>query len=218
MKTIENEKGIAFVMVLILSFISLATMAGLVYMITSGTQISGMQKRYSTATEAGKAGSEIAYQLVSTRGNTAGTNFYTNLAQIFPNPDASGNPPSFYEPPATCTGTDIYGFVHTGLAAKLNAPFSTWSANCDSSLTIVTGNTATFDMRFDFGTYRLYSKIADTVEGNTGPDLGLVKTGVVPSRGEDWGKRISFLYTLELHSEDPNTPAERSKLSVLYKY
>ena len=54
-----NEKGIALVMVLILSAIALAIMAALVYMLISGTQISGMQKRYRTALEAGVGGADV---------------------------------------------------------------------------------------------------------------------------------------------------------------
>ena len=55
-----NNKGIALVMVMILSLISLAIMSGLIYMVTSGTQVSGIEKRYSTALEAGKSGKDIA--------------------------------------------------------------------------------------------------------------------------------------------------------------
>ena len=57
----SNERGIALVMVLILSAIALAIMAALIYMITVGTQASGMQKRYRTALEAGKGGADISY-------------------------------------------------------------------------------------------------------------------------------------------------------------
>ena len=64
---LSNEKGIALVMILILSAIALAIMAGLIYMITAGTQISGMQKRYKTALEAGKGGTDITYQLIAAR-------------------------------------------------------------------------------------------------------------------------------------------------------
>src|SRR4030043_137911 len=64
-----NEKGIALVMILILSAIALAIMAGLIFMITTGTQVSGLQKRYTTAFEAGKGGVDITFQLLAARGD-----------------------------------------------------------------------------------------------------------------------------------------------------
>src|SRR4030067_537165 len=64
---IRNEKGIALVMVLVLSAIILIIMAGLIYMLITGTQISGMQKRYKTALEAGIGGADITYQIIGAR-------------------------------------------------------------------------------------------------------------------------------------------------------
>ena len=52
MKNLRNEDGIALMMVLVLSAISLAAMAAMMYMMTVRTQMSGIQKRYSTAYEA----------------------------------------------------------------------------------------------------------------------------------------------------------------------
>src|SRR4030067_1587792 len=70
---IRNEKGIALVMVLVLSAIILIIMAGLIYMLTTGTQLSGMQKRYKTALEAGIGGADITYQVIALRGETSST-------------------------------------------------------------------------------------------------------------------------------------------------
>ncbi|GFP21965.1 hypothetical protein HKBW3S06_01191 [Candidatus Hakubella thermalkaliphila] len=64
-----NEKGIALVMTLVISAIVLAVMAGLIYMITVGTQISGIQKRYKTAHEAALGGAEVAYKYIGVRGD-----------------------------------------------------------------------------------------------------------------------------------------------------
>ncbi len=50
-----NNKGIALVMVMILSLISLAIMSGLIYMVTSGTQVSGIEKRYRQRLKPAKA-------------------------------------------------------------------------------------------------------------------------------------------------------------------
>lgn len=192
---LRNEKGIALVMVLILSAIALAVMAGLIYMITSGTQISGMQKRYKTALEAGKGGADVTYQLIAARGNP-------NIPGINFNQTAS----------STC------------LTDKLNKSTANWTSTCDKSLNIIPGTTSTYDMYFDLGespypTYRIYSKIVDTVEGNSGGDEGLLGKGVVSAgSAEVTVVSMPYLYTLEVNAENQTNPSERAKLSILYQY
>ncbi len=199
-----NEKGIALVMVLILSVIALAIMAGLIYMITTGTQMSGMQKRYKTALEAGLGGADITYQLIAARGdpNIPLTNFLITASNV--------------------GGVDC-------LTPKLNSPTSSWPAACSNSLTIDPNTQSTYDMRFELGSYRAYAKIADTADygggsgehiaGNSGPDLGLIKGGVVAANtGEINVVSMPYLYTIEVDAENPNNPAERAKLSILYQY
>jgi hypothetical protein len=198
LQVLSNQKGIALVMVLVLSAIALAIMAGLIYMLTSGTQISGIQKRYKTALEAGVGGAEVSYQVIGARGNP-------NIPYI-----------SF-----TQTATDPC------LTAKLNTRTSSanW-VNCDyakaSSLRIDPDDSATYDWSFDLGaspTYRVYAKIVDTVEGNSGGDEGLLKHGVVSSgSGEVAVMSIPYLYTIEVDAQDSANPAERAKLSILYQY
>lgn len=190
-----NEKGIALAMVLILAAIGLAVMAGLLYMLTIGTQISGMQKRYRTAAAAGIGGIDITYQVIAARGNPTipGIDFLIN-----PN-------------------------IGTCLDTKLNSPTDSWGA-CNSSVAIdPAGNNQSYDMTFTLpgaGTnYTVYSKIVDTVEGNSGGDIGLTKGGVVNTNsGEVSLVSIPYLYTLELDVQNASNPAERAKFSVLYQY
>ena len=79
-------------------------------------------------------------------------------------------------------------------------------------------------MSFDLGaspypTYRVYTKIVDTVEGNSGPDTGLMKGGVVSlGQGEVQVVSRPYLYTIEVDAENSANPSERSKLSILYQY
>lgn len=194
MKTINNENGIALVMVLILSTIALAIMAGMIYMVTQGTIISGVEKRYTTALEAGKAGVDVMYQLIGARGDPNIP--YINL---------------------TITATTAC------LSDKLNETTSptNWS-NCSdfndaSSLTINPADVDTYDMTFTVGSYTVYSKIANTTMGNSGTDTELIK-GSTQYQGEIQVQSIPFLYTLEVHSENPANPSERAKFSVLYQY
>jgi Tfp pilus assembly protein PilV len=211
-----NEKGIALAMVLILSAIALAVMAGLIYMITAGTQISGMQKRYKTALEAGVGGTDVTYQFIALRGVTSETSSLQSvLSAISPT----------ITTPSACTGTDISGVSYTGWAAKLNTPSTSWSSACDKdNMSITPGITTSYDMRFDLGaspypSYRVYTKIVDTVEGNSGVDEGLLGKGVVSAgSGEVTVVSRPYLYTIEVDAENIANPSERAKLSILYQY
>lgn len=192
----RNEKGIALVMVLVLSAIMLAIIAALVYMLTSGTQVSGMQKRYKTALEASKGGNDAMYEVIRTRGNSD-------------------------IPTTICTETETW--TTTCENDKLNKPTASWNAACDSTMTINIATATTYDMYCLLGTssnqYTAYAKIVDTVEGNSGADLGLTKSGVVASNsGEVTVMNIPYLYTIEVDAENASNPAERGKLSVLYQY
>ena len=79
---------------------------------------------------------------------------------------------------------------------------------------------STYDMRIDLGVYRVYTKIVDTVVGNSGPDEGLLEAA--PASGSGGGNvtvvSVPFLYTIEVLSQSRTNPTERSKLSVLYQY
>jgi hypothetical protein len=202
---ISNQKGIALVMILILSTIALAIMAGLIYMVTVGTEISGVQKRYQSAREAGKSGAEIAYQVIGARGN----------------PYISSFPITFSDTSLDC------------LTAKLNTEsypsVTNWTTKCGdydkaTEMEIIPGDSGTYDFIFDLGgspypTYRVYTKIINTVEGNSGGDEGLISKGVIASgSGEIMVVSRPYLYTIEVDAENRDNPLERSKWSILYKY
>ncbi|MFA6054275.1 MAG: hypothetical protein WC769_02750 [Thermodesulfovibrionales bacterium] len=217
--SVRNEKGIALVMVLILAAIALLIMAALLYMITSSTQISGMQKRYKTALDAGFGGANIAYQFIAFRGDLTDTSsFQTLLSSINP----------VITTPSGCAGTDDSGTNYTGLSAKLMTPtfrngVRIWSADCDSSMSIIPGTTTSYDMRYELPgnptNYTVYAKIVDTVEGNSPADKGLGGEGVVVSGGGVVTvMKMPYLYTIEMDAQAVTNPSERAKLSILYQY
>jgi hypothetical protein len=185
------------VMVLILSAIALAIMAALVFMLTASTQMSGIQKRYKSALEAGKGGSELVFQLIATRGNLA--------------PSLS----NFSIPANDVSGTNC-------MTAKLNTATGTWPAECNNAMAIDPTDLTTYDMYFELGsapTFGVYGKIVDTVEGNSGADLGLLKSGVVSSNsGEVTAMSMPYLYTIEVDAMNKDNPSERARYSILYQY
>jgi hypothetical protein len=104
------------------------------------------------------------------------------------------------------------------LDAKLVTPTTAW-IGLDNTITIDPAFPSTYNMRLDLGAYRVYSKIVDTVQGNSAASDQLLKTGVVnTSSGEVVVVSIPYLYTIEVLSQSQTNATERSKFSVLYQY
>ena len=184
----RNERGVALVTVMLLSIVALAMTAGLLYMLARGGYVSGMQKQYKTALEAGVGGASVTFRAIAAGGNTG--------LITLTNPSVSDN-----------------------LVTKLQNPTASWPAGVDNSLTINPSTASTYDLAYDLGNYRVYSKIVDTVTGNTGVDEGLAKSGVVSSTtGELVVVSNPYLYTVEVLAQRRTNPAERAKISVLYQY
>ena len=190
MKILRNEKGFALLFVLILAMIALLMTISMLSMVSRGSYVSGQQKRFRTAVEAGRGGMEAMFQLISNRGITDPT-IYTMLRQT----ELTEN--------------------------KLVLPTDNWVGLnvLSTSSAIDPNNPQSYDMTATLGAYRVYSKVVDTVEGNSGPDEGLLKSGVVTAgSGEVTVVSIPFLYTIEVLSQSTTNATERSKLSVLYQY
>lgn len=194
-----NDKGIALAMVLVLSVIALAIMASLVYMLTASTQVSGIQKRYATSLDAGKGGAAFTFKFIDVRGNAL---------------DLSNSIPS-----------GLWSTITVGstcLNDKLNKSTLSWATVCSRSITIDPDNPASYDMVVQLGTtttYRVYSKIVDTVAGNTGADTGLIKSGVVSANsGEVTAVAFPALHTIEVQAENTANRQEKGKYSILYQY
>ncbi|PJA73122.1 MAG: hypothetical protein CO150_08535 [Nitrospirae bacterium CG_4_9_14_3_um_filter_53_35] len=206
--TVHSEQGIVLVMVLILAAISLAFMSALMLMVTSSAQISGGHKRFASACEAAEAGAQVARQMVD--------------AQDAPNVSASLASFSLRADTLMSGLLDQYGTPMSCLDAKLKNGTSDWSATCNDSLIIDPADSATYDMSFDLGsspTYSIYSKIVDTVQGNTGSDPNVEQsTGVVNSINEIQTVPVPLIYTIEVIAQAQTGTAEKCRISMLYKY
>ncbi len=212
-RMLNSEKGVALLVVIVLTAVALAIMTTLIYIMTTGTRLSGLHKRYKTALEAGKGGADLFYQAISLRGEASGQTSFLNAINAY-------NLNSSITNTTGCTGTSG-GTTYKGIQAKLMTSTDTWSG-CDNSVTIDPNDPNTYDMKSDLGTspkYTVYAKIVATSDGNSGGDEGLVKGGVVnPNSGEVAVMSIPYLYVVEVVSENAANPNERAKLSILYQY
>jgi len=210
----KSEKGMVLIVVLVLSAVVLALITALIYMVTSGTQISGAQKRYKSSLEAAKGGNELLYRLVGLRGDETDNQMFTDALA-----DA-GLTSSMPIMTSLCTGTSN-GSPYYKLEAKLKTPTTSW-VNCNSDLAINPDNSNTYDVVFQMGAttrYNLYAKIVQTIDGIAGADLGLVNNGVVSGgTGEITPMPKPYLYAMEILASSSTNTFERTKLSILYQY
>jgi hypothetical protein len=218
-KCISNEKGIALVILLVLSAITLGIISGLIYMVTSGTQMSGIQKRYKTALEASLSGIDMTEEVIALRG--AETDINSFLANFT---NCTYTTPATCVPAATaeCTTLDKYDPTYTKLATKLNLPTDCWSG-CDSDLGINPGVATTYDYSCQLGAapnpvYDVFVKIVDATYGNAGIPTGLDCPQVVGGCGGVPVPPIFYMYTMEILSQSAVNPGERAQTAAVYAY
>ncbi len=67
-RIIASNKGVALFMALILGLVSVMFLSALLYMISTGTRMSGLERTYSTAVEAARGGADIVCRLLRRGG------------------------------------------------------------------------------------------------------------------------------------------------------
>ena len=215
-----DEKGIALVLVLVLSLIALSITAALIFMASQETRFSGVQKRYKSALEANLGAAEIFEHMVILRQRADITSFINDLNT------ASINFKATLNDPAGCTGSDVLGNNYTGIITKIRTPTddidgnAQWSPACNRSITIDALDSTTYDFSIELGAnpvYRVYAKIVDTSEGNAAKDLDLIKQGVTQS-ADAASPHLGYLYSIEVLAQDLINPNERARTSILFEY
>lgn len=211
-----SERGAVLLVVIILSAIALAVATSLLYMITTSTQISGMEKRFRTARDANFGAVEVLGQMIFSKQTTTGAVFLASLNPTYPI-DALG-----------CQGGTGASSA-TGLAAKILYDSSTWNASCKQTGVIDPKVANSYDFSFDIGTspvYRIYVRIIDTLSGNTlgtyaGQEVGShldTHQGVVSTQAELPVENIPYTYLVETLASNLTNATERSRLQLFYQY
>jgi hypothetical protein len=224
---ISDERGIALAMVLVLSAVTLGIMAGLIYMVTIGTQTSGLQKRYKSAYEANLGGVDVMHEVIELsgllsgeRGDEDAINTFIadldNAAYTTPNECVPNN----VEP--DCLNHFNYDATFTRLKTKLYMPQECWTG-CNDLHPVDIDDDSTYDITFELGqepfVYSVYAKIIDATAGNSGIYSPLAKgRGVVSSKGEVNVPLLVYLYTIEVLVQARDNPRERAKSAVLLAY
>jgi len=189
--------------------ISLTIIMSLLYMITSSIQRTGATKRYKTVLEASYGGAEVVVRDIfpyimrgidnATLSSSLQTD-YLALSAIIPS-----------------TTTQLC------LQAKLTTSTASWPVSCTSDNKILDAKTAPDIQLTLMGTnntpFNIYSKIVDTVRGNSDiSGLQLEGAGVAESSSVITPQHFPYVYRLEIQGERSVNATERSVISVLYAY
>ncbi len=213
-KHISNEKGVALMLVLVMSVVVLAVMTSMIYLITVGTESSGKGKRYVTCLDAAIGSASVVKEYIDARGVISGAIGNGMSPQLVSETDF-----------AMSAGYNCWKEGEEYQDAKIYNTTSDWPDGCDTSSVIDTGDPDTYDVSFDVGNYRTFSKICNTIEGtssNSGKARLALKAnirGVAYRRGSDiQGIPSPYEYNIELDTVNLQNNEERCGLSILYRY
>jgi len=224
---LKDEKGVALITSLLLTMLSLTVVLTALYLMTMSTKQSGLSKRYKTALQASYGGTDIMVKDL--------------IPQILKNADALANATD------STVASVIQGIVvnYPGLSdlkvgpnyasqtiagdclrqKLLNSPLNNgWQiagTACSSSIKPKDLPDFTFTVPASTGStpYTIYSKIVDTVVGNSdmsGVSLG--GAGVADSQNAIVPQHIPYVFRVEVQAERTTKATENANLSVLYAY
>jgi hypothetical protein len=207
MKILNNENGIALVTSLLFTLISLGIVMAVLYFLTQGISLTAKSKRYRNVLAASHGGVEVFTKEF--------------IPRIFEGYSTSKLVADFED-----SGIGLAVPVSNAcIQQKLTLPTSAWSA-CASGSASSNPKEApdmTFQLQGMSGDpeYNIYSKVVDTVPGNSDPsgidylDSG---AGVVGGSSGVNPMHIPAKFRVEVSGERVQNAREKANLSVLYAY
>jgi hypothetical protein len=212
LRIVKNEDGIALVTSLMMTLITLAIIMSVLYLITSSIQNMGASKRYKSAMEAAYGGTELIVK---------------DLFPMVMRDVASATLASDISTYNQDTGITVLANGYNNLTKsqqclqdKLTKSTAHWTSYCDSSVNPTTYPDFQIQLPATNGTqFTVYSKIVDTVAGNTDTSgLQLEGAGVAESNTIIVPQHLPYVYRVEVQGQRSINPAEKSNISVLYAY
>ncbi|MBI2353482.1 MAG: hypothetical protein HYV06_00395 [Deltaproteobacteria bacterium] len=204
MRFITSRKGFALVTSLMLTLVSLTIVMALLYMITQGTKLSGLHKKYRTALEASYGGAEIYTKeiLPFVMRNYSSATLTTDLQNSF-----------------TAVSLQVQA-TQSCLQTKLTKATSAWPAACSKTFNSKDNPDIRYTMESTVGNpFYVYSKIVDTVNGNTDVSgLQLEGAGVAESQSVLTPQHFPYIYRVEIQGERASNSTAQANIEVLYAY
>ena len=220
-----NKKGVALVLVLVVILICAGFLAAIMYYSTTGTEVSGLQRKYQSSKDASLGSIDIMTKDIIPRvlGGTALSSVRSSFLGA----------------------TDIVSSIQIGtgitdscFSLKLETNTAGWTCSDNNPDLSEAGNVPdiSFDLKGMTSSSRPYHvdvKIIDTHVGNSGKGgltggggtpIGLAAGGVVDVLGSGGGggvvsvKHDPYLYTIVTEAKTQGSSAERVNFQVLYAY
>jgi hypothetical protein len=212
MKMRLNKTGVALVLVLMIVVISAGLLSAIMYYALSGSEISGLQRKYETSKEASLGAIDIFTKELIPR-----------TLQVGALSAAVGS---------LTQGAGILNSVTVGsgnncFAQKLTLAAANWTACGTVAIATDANPTVSPDITLQLlsvaGASRRYviqTKIIDTVVGNSNLNgIHLEGQGVVQSGlGEVTPQHFPYLYTITTEAKVQNSSTERANFEILYAY
>lgn len=203
MKYLVNNNGFALITSLMLTMLSLTIVMALLLIITQGTKMSGLNKKYKTALEASHGGAEILSKEIMpfVMQNYSAATLETDLES------------KFYSVHLDVVSASC-------LQAKLKKPTSGWPSTCSTTSNPKQSPDITYKMEATVGNpFMVYSKIVDTTAGNTDTSgITLEGSGVAESSSILTPQHYPYIYRVELQGERQNNASAQANIEVLYAY
>jgi hypothetical protein len=212
MKIRLNKTGVALVLVLMIVVISAGLLSAIMYYALSGSEISGLQRKYETSKEASLGAVDIFIKELIPRSLQVGA-----LSVVVG---------------SLTQGTGILNSVTVGsgnacFAQKLTTASASWTA-CGTIANATDANATvspdiTFQLLSASGANRPFvvqAKIIDTAVGNSNMNgISLEGEGVVESGlGMITARHFPYLYTITTEGKPANSTTERANFEILYAY
>lgn len=200
---IKSKKGIALIIALILSVVSLMLIGMVLYISTQYTQLSGRLKLYVSALSAANG----AYNITKTVLPSIKQKSSFDLSNISP----------------------LVGSREKCLHIKLTRLTQDWPAYSDwnyNNCPNITKATSTndddiinyYDLKYKLGNYYVFVKIVSSSLGNTFPRTLQLSSGGVTSHNEKLSPTFPYLYRLEILSERIGNSKDKVHISALFAY
>ncbi|BCS53486.1 hypothetical protein [Geobacter sp. SVR] len=203
-RLLANQEGVALVTSLCMTLISLTIVMAVMYMVSRNIEQAGASKRYKTALEASYGGTDMVIKdilpYILSDFNSAKLN--TDLESRYSGVSLA----------VTATAACLQDKATKGT--------KDWDPACSSGLTPTSGPDMTMQLQASGGQpYTVYTKIVDTVSGNTDmTGLQLEGAGVAETLSVITPQHVPYVYRLEVQAQRSANAAEQANMSVMYAY
>ena len=145
----NDQKGIALVSTLLLMALCMVIVVTLMYMVTAGTKVVGIEQHYTTALEAGKGGAALIENMINNNSATV--------------PTFAGSGVTFTASSSTACITQKLGTPLTGTVTNVSG---VWGS-CNATGAVTSDPTSNPDVTMVANNYTVFIKITDVRQDAT---------------------------------------------------